>query len=133
MTTAQKMACAGRLFRNDSRRGLAPHSIRQSRQSNEKRTEGRDSLADVYVNLGSLYGELGDLEKALSAWRQCLRLNPLQEEVTLNVAPLQYSLWKSNPLYLDKQRMISRLTFVLALNPHCDKAKTILKELTVAR
>ncbi len=59
-------------------------------------------------------------------------LDPFQEEANINVARLQYHLGKINPANLDKDQIIDRLKFVLALAPQCDKAKKLLKEIGAA-
>jgi tetratricopeptide (TPR) repeat protein len=83
--------------------------------------------AALWNNIGSLHEELGDIERALHAWEQCLKLQPFQVEANINLARVQYRLWKSDCSRFSRRGIIDRINFALALDPLNDQAKALLK------
>ena len=85
--------------------------------------------ADAWYAIGALYEELGRIDAALYAWQQSLKLNPLQVKTNINLARLQYDLWKSKVADCPLQEITQRLHFVLALDPFNGQAKILLEQI----
>jgi hypothetical protein len=64
---------------------------------------------------------------ARDAWQGGIKFDPVHEEMNVNLARIDYALWKSNPNSLSRDLIASRLQFVLALYPENEKAIELLK------
>jgi tetratricopeptide (TPR) repeat protein len=81
----------------------------------------------AWNNIGSLYEEIGNIDMARDAWQGGVKFDPVHEEMNVNLARIEYALWKSNPNNMSKDQIRSRLQFVLALYPQNAKAIELLK------
>ena len=80
-----------------------------ARELLERFLELEPDNSDAWNNIGSLYEETGDIEKALHAWKQSLDLNPFQKEAHLNLVRTYYAMWKTGHTGLQKRDIIGPL------------------------
>lgn len=85
--------------------------------------------ADAWNNLGLVYESQNKFPDALVAFRKSLSLNPFHEETNLNIAELQYLMYKSSPERIKISDIVRRLHYILSLNPHNQNVTKLLSRI----
>jgi len=77
-------------------------------------------------NLGLIHEFNKEFPEALEVYRKSLLINPFHEETNFNLASLQYALFRVWPESAGLDEIISRLNFIISLNPFHHKAEKLL-------
>jgi tetratricopeptide (TPR) repeat protein len=97
------------LYLNDDLAGSRAALERAVSLANTETLSGRD-VAQMHINLGSVYRDLGELELALASYRRAVTLNPLSANAHKNVGAIHAQLDNC-------EEAIYELTQAVNLNP----------------